>query len=154
VGALAAADGTAVPTVAVISGPAGVGKSALATHAAYQMAGHFPDGQLFIDLCGMDTPPLAAAEALARLLYSLGVAPGDLTAAEAERASLYRSLLRGRRVLLVLDNVADEAQVRPLLPTDPRCLALLTSRHSLPGLATSHRISLEVLSPEAALGTL
>ncbi|WP_207229963.1 ATP-binding protein [Krasilnikovia cinnamomea] len=149
--ARAAADGkAAVPIVVVISGPAGIGKSALANHVAYRLADQFPDGQLFIDLRAMDTSVLTAAEALARLLYSLGVAPGDMPAQESERASLYRSLLRGRRVLIVLDNVADEAQVRPLLPAEPRCLILLTSRYTLPGLGTPHRVGLELLSPDDA----
>jgi DNA-binding SARP family transcriptional activator/tetratricopeptide (TPR) repeat protein len=138
--------------VAVIDGMAGVGKTALAVHAAHRLAGRFPDGQLFLDLHGF-TDGVAAvppADALDRLLRALGV-PGDRIPPHLDdRAALFRSRLADTRTLLVLDNAATEAQVRPLLPAAPGCLVLVTSRRQLPGLDDVHPVRLDLLPPADA----
>jgi len=103
--ALAGQGSAARPAViAVVAAPAGLGKTALATHAARLLAGDCPDGQFFVDLLGMGPEPLYPAEALGRLLKALGVAGRRIPAGEAERSELYRGTLRGRRCLIVLDN--------------------------------------------------
>ncbi|GAA0908238.1 hypothetical protein GCM10009558_011430 [Virgisporangium aurantiacum] len=124
--------------VAVISGPAGVGKSTLATHWAHRVARLFPDGQLYADLRGFDVGgPADPAEALRDLLEGLGVPPAEIPAAEAAQCAIYRSLLAGRRVLVVLDNARDAEQVRPLLPGAPECAVVVTSRSTLTGLVVT-----------------
>lgn len=124
--------------VAAICGAAGVGKTALAVHWAHRVAAEFPDGQLYVNLHGdQDGPPLAPAEALDWLLASLGVPRGQVPAGLAARVALYRTLLAGQRVLLLLDNARDTAQVRPLLPGNPGCVVLVTSRRHLTGLVAT-----------------
>jgi DNA-binding SARP family transcriptional activator len=144
--------------IAVIHGAAGVGKSALTLHVAHQYACRYPDGQLYLDLCAFDPDrdPLSAFSALAYLLRSLGVEeqklPGDL----AGRTALYRSLLHGRRILVVLDDASDPEQVRPLIPNGPACV-LITSRRQQSGLVVrdgAHRISLAPLEPQESLELL
>lgn len=105
------------PALVTVTGQPGVGKTALAVTAGYDLTEHFPDGQLFVSLRGADTTPLTPAAALSQLLAALGIAtiPTDLD----ERTSLYRSLLRDRRMVVILDNASDETQVRPLLPPAP-----------------------------------
>jgi hypothetical protein len=152
------ADGDAqhrrVVAVCVIAGTAGVGKTSLALHWSHQVQDHFPDGQLYVNLRGYDPgQPLTALEALHRFLAALGV-PASAAPADAEAAAaLYRSLLADRRMLIVLDNAASAAQVRPLLPGDSRCLTVVTSRGRLSGLAIregAHRLTLGTLpEPEA-----
>ncbi|HZE39552.1 MAG TPA: BTAD domain-containing putative transcriptional regulator, partial [Stackebrandtia sp.] len=146
----AEAAGTAVVTA--LDGMAGVGKTTLAVHAARQLAADFPDGQLFIDLrgySGTDTP-VEPGQALDRLLRSLGVPPAAIPADTDDRAALYRSLLSDRRMLVVLDNAVDEAQVRPLLPGDSSCLVIVTSRRHLSALDEAAPVPVEVLeAPEA-----
>lgn len=136
--------GTAV--IVAISGTAGVGKTTLAVHWAHQVAEKFPDGQLYVNLRGFDpAQPVTAAEALAGFLRALGVAGRDVPPLEAESAARYRSLLAGRRMLVVLDNAHDAGQVRPLLPGGPGCLALVTSRSQLAGLAAREGAYLLIL---------
>ncbi|MFI6317506.1 ATP-binding protein [Nonomuraea sp. NPDC050556] len=140
--------------VVTISGPAGMGKTSLAVHAAERLAGRFPDGRLYVDLRGMDALPLAPATALARLLKGLGVAERSIPSDEAERAGQYRALLRERRCLIVLDNAAGEAQVRPLLPAAGPGMTLITSRRSLAGLEGVRQIPLAQLPGEEAAALL
>jgi DNA-binding SARP family transcriptional activator/tetratricopeptide (TPR) repeat protein len=144
--------------IAVVSGTAGVGKTALAVHWARQAAGAFPDGQLYVNLRGYDPgQPVLPADALAGFLRGLGVAGQDIPPGEDERAAAYRSLLNGRRVLVVLDNAGSVEQVRPLLPGCPSCLVVVTSRDSLAGLVARHgarRLNLDILPPDDALGLL
>jgi tetratricopeptide (TPR) repeat protein/transcriptional regulator with XRE-family HTH domain len=142
------------PHPVVVSGSAGIGKTALAVHAAHTVAGRFPDGQLFVNLRGHDPAgPLEPAQALSALLYGLGVAPEQVPAEAEAAVGLYRSLLADRRVLMVLDNAHSAAQVRPLLPASAGSRVLVTSRDRLTGLLArdgAHRLSLGVLDPEEA----
>ncbi|MEV0828017.1 AfsR/SARP family transcriptional regulator [Nonomuraea rubra] len=136
--------------VAVVTGAAGIGKSALAVHVGYQVAPCYPDGQLHVDLGGHGQgEPLPPERVLPRLLGALGVpAPNGA----AEQLGLYRSTLAGRRVLLVLDNAASAEQVRPLLPGGDTCGVIVTSRDALRGLALqgAQSVRLGTLSPEEA----
>jgi predicted ATPase len=141
--------------ISAIGGTAGVGKTALAVEWAHQVAGEFPDGQLYVNLRGYDQGrPLTPGEALAGCLSALGV-PGPRIPAEVDdRAAAYRSVLAGRRVLIVLDNVRDAEQVRPLLPGEPGCLVVVTSRDTLAGLVArdgASRVLLNVLPPGDAV---
>jgi DNA-binding SARP family transcriptional activator len=127
---------TDTPAVAVITGTAGVGKTALALHWAHRVASHFPDGQLHVNLRGYgpSAAPVTSSEAIRVLLVGLGVAREQIPDSQDAQAGLYRSLMADRRMLIVLDNAHDPDQVRPLLPGGPGCLALVTSRSSLSGL--------------------
>ncbi|MCA1671887.1 MAG: tetratricopeptide repeat protein, partial [Actinobacteria bacterium] len=144
--------------ISAVSGTAGVGKTALALRWAHRVRGAFPDGQLYVNLRGYDPDqPLSAADALARFLRALGVAGADIPLEVDERAGLYRSLLDGRRMLVVLDNVSSVEQVRPLLPGTPSALVVVTSRDSLGGLVArdgARRLDLDLLPPEDAVALL
>ncbi len=145
----------APPRVAVLSGTAGVGKTALALHWAHQAASWFPDGQLYVNLRGFDPSqqPVDPADATRIFLEALQVPASQIPSASPGRAGLYRSLLAGRRMLIVLDNARDEAQVRPLLPGSASCVVIVTSRHQLAGLAAAEAASplvLDVLAPAEA----
>lgn len=135
----------APPRVALVTGVAGIGKTALAVYWSHRAAASFPDGCLHVDL---GSAPAAPGEVLGRLLRSLG-APGDrLPDGEASRVSLYRRLLRGRRVLVVLDDASSFAQVAPLLPANGGCCVVVTSRESMDELVLRHgavRVPLGVL---------
>jgi tetratricopeptide (TPR) repeat protein/DNA-binding XRE family transcriptional regulator len=150
-------DGGAV-VISVIAGTAGVGKTGLATHWAHQVAPRFPDGQLYVNLCGYDPgPPVNPADALAAFLRALGT-PGPAIPAEiGELATRYRSMLAGRRMLILLDNARDAGQVRPLIPGSSGCLTVVTSRDSLAGLVArdgARRIELDALPLPDAVGLL
>jgi tetratricopeptide (TPR) repeat protein len=138
------------PPLAVIRGGGGVGKSALALHAAHRMAASFPDAQLYMLLGGERIPPVSPGAALETLLRGLGLHHGAIPADLEERKSLYRSQLAGQRVLLLLDNVVDEEQVEPLLPASATCAVVVTSRRQLEGIEGAHVVELEQLpEPEA-----
>jgi DNA-binding SARP family transcriptional activator/tetratricopeptide (TPR) repeat protein len=135
----------------VIDGTAGVGKTVLAVHWAHQAAGHFPDGQLHVNLRGFGPSgnPAPPEEALRGLLAALQVPSAQIPDQVDAQAALYRSALAGRRMLIVLDNARDEEQVRPLLPGHAGCAVLVTSRSQLTGLVAAegaHPLSLDVLS--------
>ncbi|WP_327748533.1 BTAD domain-containing putative transcriptional regulator [Streptomyces europaeiscabiei] len=141
---------------AVISGMAGVGKSALALHLAHELAEHFPDGQLYINLHGA-TPgmtPLTPAQALAALLRDLGTAPRRIPEHPDAAAALLRSTLAPTRTLMVLDDAAHAAQVRPLLPAGAGCAVIVTSRSPLTALDGAHRFPLAPLSDDESAALL
>jgi len=141
--------------IAAIGGMPGIGKTALAVHAAHRLAGQFPDGQLFIDLHGYTQghQPRTPGDALGWLLRLLSVHPQSIPTDIDERAALYRQRLAGTRTLIVLDNAISEEQVRPLLPGTAGCLVLVTSRRRLKGLDDARALALDVL-PRADAITL
>jgi tetratricopeptide (TPR) repeat protein/transcriptional regulator with XRE-family HTH domain len=144
--------------ISAIAGAAGVGKTALALHWAHQVAERYPDGQLYVNLRGYDADrPVPAASALAWFLRALGVAGPDIPPEQDERAALYRSLLAGRRMLVVLDNAGSPEHVRPLLPGTVTCGVLVTSRASLAGLVArdgAARLDLDLLPAADAVDLL
>jgi tetratricopeptide (TPR) repeat protein/transcriptional regulator with XRE-family HTH domain len=148
-GALLAGDPDGVRStamvVAAVAGGGGVGKTALAVHVAHRVRSRFLDGQLYVDLYGAEPSPADPRDVLGRFLRALGVDATAVPEGLDERAELYRSLLADRRVLVVLDNAAGEAQVLPLLPGSPTCGVLVTSRTPLTGLAGVRRFELGVL---------
>jgi DNA-binding SARP family transcriptional activator/tetratricopeptide (TPR) repeat protein len=160
----AAQAGPGAPVVIVaITGTAGVGKTALAVHWAHRVAGsspsRFPGGELYVNLRGFAPGEVAMepAEAVRGFLDALGVPPQRVPVGLPAQAALYRSLLGGRRLLVVLDNARDAEQVRPLLPGAPGCLALVTSRDGLSGLVAvdgAHPLPLDLLSAGAATDLL
>lgn len=146
------APGYAVPVVA-ISGRGGVGKSSLAIRVAHELSEHFPDGQLYADLRTADSDDEQAGQ-LARFLRALGIAGRAVPATLDERAALYRSMLADKRVLVVLDEVADEDQVLPLLPGSPGCAVIITSAVRLGGLPGAYHVDLDPLDTATALELL
>ena len=143
----------AVPIV-VLSGPPGAGKTALAVHAAHRLRADFPDGALWVNLRGYSTsPPLAATDALGRFLRALGVAVEHIPHEVDEQSTLLRTLLAGRKVVMVLDNAVSPEHVRPLLPAESSCAVLITSRNNLPGLTAlngARRLPVDLVSPAEA----
>ena len=131
-----AAEGSPATVISVIHGTAGIGKTTLALHFAHQAAGQFPDGQLYVNLRGFDPAgsPVTPEEALRLLLDALSVPAARVPAGLDAQAGLYRSLLAGQRMLVLLDNARDAEQVRPLLPASPGCLVIVTSRSQLTSL--------------------
>ena len=156
IGDLDAATGAGEESLAVrigaIVGTAGVGKTALASHWARLRRDRFPDGQLYLDMRGYSSdPPLTAEQALTRFLRVLGVPPTEMPADLAEATGMFRTRLRSKRMLVVLDNVAGVDQVRPLIPGDPGCVVVVTSRDRLDGLVAldgAVRVSLDVLTAD------
>ncbi|HUN35645.1 MAG TPA: BTAD domain-containing putative transcriptional regulator [Trebonia sp.] len=135
--------------VTVITGMAGVGKTTLAVHAAHRMADRFPDGQLYVDLRGFDASreALRLQDAVGQLLAGLGVPPERIPAGIEAQVGLYRSVLAGRRVLIVLDNARGTEQVRPLLPGGSQCGVLVTSRDQMRALIATEGAWLIQLTP-------
>jgi DNA-binding SARP family transcriptional activator/tetratricopeptide (TPR) repeat protein len=144
--------------ISAVSGTAGVGKTALAVRWAHRAAGHFPDGQLYVNLRGYDPgEPMPAADALAGFLRSLGLTGPDIPADTDERAARYRTLMAGRRMLVLLDNASGAEQVRPLLPGAAGCRVLITSRDTLTGLVArdgARRLDLDLLPADDAITLL
>lgn len=143
--------------VAVLTGAAGSGKTALALHWAHGAAEHYPDGSLFVDLQGFHrADPVPAARALAGFLRALGVPTDRIPEDVDERAALFRSVLNRRRMLVVLDNARSATQVRPLLPGGGECAAVVTSRSRLDDLATegAARIPVRPLNPDQSVRLL
>ncbi|MFF7858691.1 BTAD domain-containing putative transcriptional regulator [Streptomyces sp. NPDC007904] len=140
-----------VMAVSALAGIGGVGKTTLAVHVAHGARSAFPDGQLYVDLQGAGARAAEPETVLGTFLRALGTADSAIPDSLEERAALYRSVLDGRRVLVLLDNARDAAQVRPLLPGTAGCAALVTSRVRMVGLAGAHLIDLDVMSPDEAL---
>ena len=145
--------------ISAIGGMAGVGKTALAVQFARQIADRFPDGQVYVNLRGYDPalPPIAAEQAIRLALDAFQIPAGQIPASPEAQAGLYRSVLADKQALILLDNAADAAQVRPLLPGSPGCLVVITSRSQLAGLvatAGAVPLSLDVLTETEALDLL
>jgi DNA-binding SARP family transcriptional activator len=147
---LATAEGS-VMAVSALAGIGGVGKTTLAVHVAHEARPHFPDGQLYVDLQGAGNRAAEPETVLGAFLRALGTADSAIPDSLDERAALYRSTLDGCRVLVLLDNAHDAAQIRPLLPGTAGCAALITSRVRMVDLAGAHLVDLDVMSPDEAL---
>ncbi|MFI5584310.1 BTAD domain-containing putative transcriptional regulator [Amycolatopsis sp. NPDC051758] len=137
-----------------VYGKPGSGKSTVAAHVAHRVREHFPDGQLYASLRGVQAVRADPAEVLAGFLRALGVPDRDIPVRLEERAQLYRTLLADRRILVVLDDAAGERQVRPLLPGGHTCAALVTSRERLGAVGGAHHLHLPVLDEAEALELL
>ncbi|MFJ8107318.1 AfsR/SARP family transcriptional regulator [Streptomyces sp. NPDC096132] len=140
-----------VMAVSALAGIGGVGKTTLAVHVAHRARAAFPDGQLYVDLQGTAARAAEPETVLGSFLRALGTADSAIPDSLEDRAALYRSVLDGRRVLVLLDNAKDAAQVRPLLPGTEGCAALVTSRMRMVDLAGAHLVDLDVMSPDEAL---
>lgn len=136
----------AAPRSAAVVGPAGIGKTALALHVAHRLRAGFPDGQLYAAMAGAGPEPVPAHDVQGRFLRALGTPPDAVPAQQDERTALYRTMLAPRRVLIMLDDVRDAAQVRDLLPGSGASAVLLTARQDLPVLANTLSLGLETLS--------
>ncbi|UTP34185.1 ATP-binding protein [Streptomyces rapamycinicus] len=141
-----------VISIHTVDGMAGVGKTALVTHAAHQLAARYPDGHRFVDLHAHTAgqPPADPADVLATLLISIGISPQNLPDTLEERAAMWRDRLAGSRMLLILDNAAGPDQVEPLLPASQECLVLVTSRRRLIALDGAEPLPLDTLPPDQA----
>src|SRR5713101_9662137 len=141
------------PRISVIEGMPGVGKTALAVHAARIVSGQYPDGMLYLNFHTHDPgrPALDPAEALHRLLLMLNLPAAQIPDAIGERAALWRAQLSRRRAVVILDDAAGHDQIRPLLPVTGRCLILITTRRRLPDPRGARMLTLDVLSVDEAI---
>lgn len=139
--------------VVTIVGKPGVGKTTLAIHAAHRLRYLYPDGQLYVNLRGAEAQVLDPRDVLAGFLRELGVARAAVPESTEERARLFRARLDGKRILIVLDNAANEAQIRPLFPGSPANSVIVTARSAITGISAGH-VELEEFTPEQALGLL
>lgn len=150
--------GPAAVVISAIAGTGGIGKTSLAVHWAHRARERFPDGELYVNLRGYDPgPPVTPDQALDGFLRALDVPAEKIPHDVDAQAGLYRSLLAGRRMVVVLDNAATPDQVRPLLPGSPTCVVVVTSRSQLSGLVArdgAHRLTLNVLPPDDAVTLL
>jgi DNA-binding SARP family transcriptional activator len=146
-----ASNGTGAVRVAVVAGAGGLGKTSLAVHAAHRVRRKFPGGQLYVDLLGATSTPLSPGDVLARFLRDLGVDGRQIPVDDDERAGRYRTELASRRMLVVLDNARDAAQVRPLLPGSSSSAVLVTTRSQMPDLASTRLVDLNVFDDDEAL---
>jgi len=154
-----ASEASRAVVISAIEGTAGIGKTALAVQFAHQVAEGFPDGQLYVNLRGFDPagPPMTSGEAVRIFLGALGVATASIPASLDAQAGLYRSLLAGKRTLVLLDNAHDVDQVRPLLPASPDCLVIVTSRSQLTSLVAAegaYPLTLDLLTDAEAQDVL
>ncbi|GAA4412066.1 XRE family transcriptional regulator [Actinokineospora soli] len=144
--------------ISAIHGTAGVGKTTLAVHWSHRVRSRFPDGDLYINMRGYDSgSPVDAGDALDQFLRDLGVTPSDIPADVQAKSGLFRSLMHERRMLVVLDNVADVAQVEPILPGSGESFVLITSRNRLDALHSRYlvrRVSLDLLSHDESIALL
>ncbi|MFF0509738.1 BTAD domain-containing putative transcriptional regulator [Streptomyces sp. NPDC004250] len=140
-----------VVSISAVTGMGGVGKTAFAVHVAHAARARFPDGQLYADLYGAGPQAAEPTAVLGLFLRALGVPDSSIPGPIDERAALYRATLEGRRVLVVLDNARNAAQVRPLLPGTGDCAVLITSRTRMVDLAGVHLVDLDAMAPEEAL---
>ncbi|MFF4156759.1 BTAD domain-containing putative transcriptional regulator [Streptomyces sp. NPDC001678] len=150
----AVAGGAVAGGVVVLTGPGGAGKTALAVRTARTVRASYPDGLFHLDLRGTDPEPVDTGTALADLLYALGVTDAALPDGMERRAALYRSLLADRRVLVVLDDAHDTAQVLPLLPDAPGCAALVTTRSRDLDLPNARTVGVDAMEEKEALALL
>jgi DNA-binding SARP family transcriptional activator len=155
----ARAEQSTSPAIAVVTGTAGVGKTSTVVQWGHRVADRFPDGQLYVQLRGFEPSgrPMEPSEALRGVLDALAVSPERRPPTVDAQAGLYRSLLAGRRMLVVLDNAREVDQVRPLLPGSPGCVVVVTSRDQLGGLVASEGavpIGLDLLTDDEAYGLL
>lgn len=153
------ADTNNTMAICIIDGSAGIGKTALALHWSHQLKERFPDGHLYINLSGFDpvAEPAPPHGILAEFLSALGVPNGRIPDNTPARAALYRSAIHGKKILIVLDNAADSEQVRPLLPNEPKCVVVVTSRSQLDGLVIrdgARRMTLDALTTTDARALL
>jgi len=159
IGALLSPDGrqpdsTRFLQVVVLTGKGGVGKTAIALHAAHAALPHYPDGQLFVALQEADGQLIGPLEVLTRLLRAVGVVPAALPDGIAERTAVYRTALGDRRVLIVLDDAVDTGQVLPLIPGSPNCAVIITSRNRLPGLPGARHFEIGDLDERTSVDLL
>jgi DNA-binding SARP family transcriptional activator len=140
--------------VVLIGGAGGVGKTTLAIHTGHQVRTAFPDGQLFARLRGVDARPVPPKQVLEEFMRALGASPAALPDSVPELSAEFRSRLSGTQTLIVLDDAASAEQVLPLLPGEPGCAVVTTTRRSLAGLPGAHRVDLDVLDDTASLDLL
>lgn len=146
--------GTHAAPIVVITGKGGTGKTRLAVHAAHEIVGSFPDGQLFANMHGAESHPISPMWVLERFLRVLGLPGSQLPEGLDARAEVYRNMLAGRKVLVVLDDVGSESQVLPLIPADDTAAVMITSRTRLAGLPGAARIKVDIFDAEKSLELL